>query len=44
MSGFCPGPALAALSSGLSAVFAFVAAMVAGMALFALLPSNRKQL
>jgi uncharacterized membrane protein YedE/YeeE len=44
MSGFCPGPALAALSSGLSAVFAFVAAMVTGMALFAALPGNRRQL
>ena len=43
MSGFCPGPALAALSSGLSGVFAFLAAMVAGMALFALLPGNRKK-
>ncbi len=48
MSGFCPGPALAALSSGLSsglssdlsAVFTFVAAMVGGMALFALLPKK----
>ena len=38
--GFCPGPALAALSSGLSEVFVFVAAMVAGMALFRLVPTK----
>ena len=30
--GFCPGPAVTALASGLSEVFVFVAAMVAGMA------------
>ena len=34
LSGFCPGPAVAALSTGLVPVFAFVAAMVAGMALY----------
>jgi uncharacterized protein len=33
--GFCPGPAIAALGSGLLPVFAFVAAMLAGMALHA---------
>ena len=33
--GFCPGPALAALGTGLLPVFAFVAAMLAGMALHA---------
>ncbi len=31
--GFCPGPAVAALVTGLAPVFGFVAAMVAGMAL-----------
>lgn len=34
LSGFCPGPALAALGSGLAEVFIFVAAMTAGMAVF----------
>ena len=33
--GFCPGPAVAALGTGLVPVFAFVAAMLAGMALHA---------
>lgn len=33
LSGFCPGPAVAALSTGLAPVFAFVASMMAGMAL-----------
>ena len=34
LAGFCPGPAVAALASGLAPVFVFVAAMVAGMALY----------
>lgn len=38
LSGFCPGPAVAALApaliTGLAPVFAFVAAMLAGMALY----------
>jgi uncharacterized protein len=33
--GFCPGPAVAAIGTGLPAVLGFVAAMVAGMALHA---------
>ena len=33
--GFCPGPVIAALGTGLLPVFAFVAAMLAGMALHA---------
>ncbi len=33
--GFCPGPAIAALGTGLLPVFAFVTAMLAGMALHA---------
>ena len=32
LSGFCPGPAVAALSTGAVPVIAFVAAMLAGMA------------
>jgi uncharacterized protein len=34
MAGFCPGPALAALSLGLTPVFIFVIAMLAGMAVY----------
>ncbi len=34
LAGFCPGPAVTALASGLAPVFAFVAAMIAGMALY----------
>jgi uncharacterized protein len=33
LSGFCPGPAIAALSTGATPVVVFVAAMLAGMAL-----------
>lgn len=35
ISGFCPGPAVAALSTGLTPVLAFVASMLAGMAVYA---------
>ncbi len=38
LSGFCPGPALAALSTGMWQVAVFVAAMVAGMLLFRVFP------
>lgn len=34
LSGFCPGPAVVALVSGIPAVFVFTAAMVGGMALY----------
>jgi uncharacterized membrane protein YedE/YeeE len=34
MAGFCPGPALTALGTGSSKAMIFVAAMIAGMALF----------
>ena len=34
LSGFCPGPSVVALASGLAPVFAFVAAMRAGMAIY----------
>ena len=33
LSGFCPGPAVAALATGLTPVLIFVASMLAGMAL-----------
>lgn len=33
LSGFCPGPAVAALSTGATPILVFVAAMLAGMAL-----------
>ena len=34
LAGLCPGPAVTALASGLAPVFALVAAMVTGMALY----------
>jgi uncharacterized membrane protein YedE/YeeE len=34
LAGFCPGPSVTALATGLTPVFAFVAAMVAGMAVY----------
>ncbi len=34
LSGFCPGPAVVAMVTGLTPVFAFVAAMGAGMAIY----------
>ena len=37
IAGFCPGPALVALGMGLAPALIFVAAMVAGMGVFALL-------
>jgi uncharacterized membrane protein YedE/YeeE len=41
--GFCPGPALTALAFGPIEVLLFVAAMLAGMALFQLLPDRGPQ-
>lgn len=38
--GLCPGPALTALAFGSWRVFVFVAAMIAGMALFRLVPDD----
>ena len=38
--GLCPGPALTALTFGPWQVFVFVAAMIAGMALFRLVPAS----
>ena len=40
LSGFCPGPAVAALSTAAIPVLVFVAAMLAGMALQGLLPDR----
>jgi uncharacterized membrane protein YedE/YeeE len=34
LSGFCPGPAVVAMVTGLMPVFAFVASMVGGMAIY----------
>jgi uncharacterized protein len=39
--GLCPGPAVAAIGTGLPAVLGFVAAMVAGMALHAWISGER---
>jgi uncharacterized membrane protein YedE/YeeE len=39
--GFCPGPAVAAVVTGLPAVLGFVASMLAGMALYAWLFGER---
>jgi uncharacterized membrane protein YedE/YeeE len=41
LAGFCPGPALVALGAGYGKAAAFVAAMVAGMALFELFERRR---
>jgi uncharacterized protein len=41
LAGFCPGPALVALGAGYGKAAAFVAAMVAGMALYELLERDR---
>ena len=35
LSGFCPGPAVVAMVTGLLPVFLFVGAMVGGMAIYA---------
>ena len=43
LAGLCPGPALLALTFGPAQVFAFVAAMIAGMALFRLVPSTGRR-
>ncbi len=41
LAGFCPGPALAALSLGLPKAFVFVGAMLLGMLLFKAVPNPR---
>lgn len=44
IAGFCPGPALVALGIGETKAVTFVAAMVAGMAVFELVESRRSVL
>ncbi|MCO5397195.1 DUF6691 family protein [Ralstonia soli] len=41
LAGFCPGPALVALGAGVPKAIGFVAAMLAGMAVFGWLERNR---
>jgi uncharacterized membrane protein YedE/YeeE len=41
LSGYCPGPAIAALGLGAPATLAFIAAMVVGMAATRLLPASQ---
>lgn len=41
LAGFCPGPALVSLGTGNSKAFAFVLAMLAGMALFELVQTRQ---
>ena len=43
LAGLCPGPALVALTFGPREVFAFVAAMIVGMAVFRLVPADWPQ-
>ena len=40
LAGFCPGPAISGLATGIGGVYLFVAAMIAGMLLFRLIPSK----
>ena len=42
VAGFCPGPALVALGTGSSKALVFVAAMLAGMAVFELIERPRR--
>jgi uncharacterized membrane protein YedE/YeeE len=44
IAGFCPGPGLVALGMGESKALVFVAAMLAGMAVFELLERRRRAL
>jgi uncharacterized membrane protein YedE/YeeE len=41
LAGFCPGPALVSLATGSPKAILFVAAMLAGMALFEAFPARR---
>lgn len=41
LSGYCPGPALLSIGIGATAAFPFIAAMLGGAALFALLVRNK---
>lgn len=40
LGGFCPGPAIAGLATGVGGVYVFVAAMLAGMLLFRFVPKG----
>jgi len=40
LGGLCPGPAIAGLATGVSGIYVFVVAMVAGMLLFRVLPQK----
>lgn len=42
LAGFCPGPAIAGLATGVGGVYVFVAAMLAGMVLFRVAPRLRR--
>ena len=42
LAGLCPGPGIASLTTSPLPAATFVVAMIAGMALYAALPSNRK--
>ena len=44
LAGFCPGPALAALGTGQLKAVVFVAAMLAGMALFEMIERSRNKM
>lgn len=43
LAGFCPGPAVVSIGAGVAAAGWFTAAMLAGMALFAVLEQRRKR-
>lgn len=43
LAGFCPGPALVAASAGVREALVFVAAMLAGMAIFSILQKIRSR-
>ncbi len=43
LGGFCPGPALVAASAGVREALVFVAAMLAGMAIFSILQKIRSR-
>ena len=43
MAGFCPGPALVAMGAGYPKAAGFVAAMIAGMAVFELAERHRQK-
>ncbi|MNR53318.1 hypothetical protein D3C85_1733150 [compost metagenome] len=42
LAGFCPGPSLVAAAAGVPQALIFVAAMVAGMAIFSVLQRSKR--